>query len=212
MTEPDHPPRPPEPATGWQPWRPPPPPGSGWTGPAPQPTWAEPPQWGSTQPQGAAPPQGYWQAPPAQGNSVLAVIAGAVLLVMGILVGLIGLAFVILVAAGPELLAELDPSLGIPGAAIGAVLTVIAVVLLIFAALNVLAAIGVFLHKGWARWTGIVTGAIGLILGLLSLIGQAGAGGAADVLFVLLWLAAYGFVLVALSVGGEHFERRYPSR
>jgi hypothetical protein len=77
----------------------------------------------------------------------------------------------------------------------------------------VVGAVGVFVHKAWARWTGLVAAVIGLLFGALMLLGLTeGPTGGADVLIVLVWVAAYGFATYGLAAGGEHFRPRYPGR
>jgi len=90
----------------------------------------------------------------------------------------------------------------------------LAAILLIIGILEIIGSVGVFVHKGWARWLGIVLATIGLVIGFLVLIGTflPPAGGAGDVIFALLWLAAHRFVVAALAARGEHFQPAYPRR
>ena len=195
---------------GWQPWQPPPPPpGPGWTG--------TPTAWpgGPQQPQAQWPGQtpGYWQGPPQYVNSTLAIVGAVALLVMGVLLGLLGVALLAFAAGGEQLVEELDPTLDGFGGAIAAVIMVAAVVLILLTVLHFVSAVGVFAHKGWARWAAITTAIVGIVFGLLGLLGQVDAGlSAADLVVPLIWTAVYGFVVVAMALGSEHFSPRYPGR
>ena len=76
-----------------------------------------------------------------------------------------------------------------------------------------MSAIGIFIHKAWARWTGIVVGMIGALIGLLVITG--GLAPPEDVgmtVFGVIWVATHVLVLVGLALGGGHFEARprYP--
>jgi hypothetical protein len=134
-------------------------------------------------------------------------------MVMGVLLGLVGLAILAFAAGGQALIEELDPTMLGAGGAIAAVLMVIAIFVLLIAALHVGAALGVFLHRGWGRWAGITAAVIGLVLGVLMLLGQIDAGlTPVDLAIPVLWLAAYGVAVTGLATGGEHFTTRQPGR
>ena len=186
---------------GWQP------PANQWQAQQPGGAWApgaQPPWPPTTQPGWGG---GYW---PAQGqpygSSAVAVIGATVLLVIGALMLVIA-AFGLLVSlgGGPEVFEPTDPRIS-PQAMAGFVVVFFGLGL-IFALLHIVAAIGVYVHKPWARWLGIVISVIALLLGVLLLL-VAASGPAAAVLFVVLWLAAYGFSLVGLAAGGRHFARQ----
>jgi len=127
---------------------------------------------------------------------------------------LFGLLLLLLGAAGATFIEEIDPSLAGEGDAIAAVIVGAAAILLVIGILEMIASIGVFVHKGWARWVGIVVGTIGLVLGFLVLIGSflPPGGNSGDLVFSLLWLGAHGFVVAALAAAGEHFQPAYPRR
>lgn len=136
------------------------------------------------------------------------------LLIVGVLVGLIGLLLLVVGAGGAELLEYVDPSLGSEAGAVAAVILVFALVFIALGVAEIVSAIGVFVHKSWARWLGVALASIGVVLGLLLLVGTfAGGGGAGgDVVFAIVWLAAHGFAVAALAVAGDHFQPSFPRR
>ena len=152
--------------------------------------------------------------PQAQtGSSPLAVIAGVILLVVGVLMTLVGLLLLLVGAAGAAFLAEIDPSIATEADAIATLLVATAAILLVMGIVEIIGSIGIFVHKGWARWLGVVAGTIGLVLGFLVLISSflppANSG---DLILSLIWLAANGFIVAALAAAGEHFRPAYPRR
>lgn len=204
-------------------WQPPPPrnwtppPQQGWT-PQQQQGWAPPQQSGWNPPQqgwaqgypGQSP---YW-APPQYRSSPLAVIAGVLLIISGVLMTLIGLLLLVVGAGSASFIAEIDPIMADEAGAIAAVILAVAVIVLIVGILEIVGAIGVFIHKSWGRWAGIVTASVGLVLGLLLLIGTFAppAGSAGDSVIAIVWLGANGFIAAALAVAGDHFRPVYPPR
>lgn len=132
---------------------------------------------------------------------------------MGIIVGLFGLLFLAVAAAGQEIFEEIDANLPMTASSFSAILMVIATVLLVFALVQIIGAIGVFAHKGWGRWIGIVAAVIGVLLGILMLLGQLqGPGDAGSFVVVGVWLVAYIAAAYGLATGGQHFTRRYPGQ
>lgn len=155
-------------------------------------------------------PVGYYA--PQYGSSALATVAGVVLLILGLLVGLLSVFGLLVGVAGAAFIEEIDPTFSGAGGAFAAFFVILFGFLLVFAVLHVAAAIGVFAHRSWARWVGIILALLGLLFGGLGLIGVAAdpvtAGEGLIVFFI--WLTAYGFSLAALAAGGEHFAPRYP--
>lgn len=223
----------PPPPVGWiqqpqQTWTPPP--QQGWTPPQ-QPGWAAPqpdqtpPQqgWGPPQ-QGWGPSQQPWPsgypgqppywARPEHRSSPLAVIAAVALLISGALMTLFGLLLLVIGAGGAALLEAIEPSLSNEADAIAAVILIVAVLLIVVGILEIAGAIGVLVHKSWARWLGVAMASIGLVIGFLLLIGAfAPPGGSpGDVLLAIIWLGAHGFVVAALAVASDHFQPVYPPR
>jgi hypothetical protein len=190
---------------------------SAWTPPA-----APAQQWSNYQ-QGWSPTPGYGAAPyygqaADYGSSPLATISGVLLLVVGGIVLLLGVGILLMglfagLIAG-SFLESIDPSIAVGGGGLLALIAIFGLVILLIGILEVAAAIGIFIHKSWARWTGIVIGTIGLILGFFMLVGamfpRSPDGG--DLVFSLLWVAANGFIVAALAVANEHFQIAYPRR
>ena len=136
------------------------------------------------------------------------------MLVVGGLVTLIGVGVLFAgMVAGPFI-----ESFGsaFPGgdSSVTAMISVIGVVIAVIGILEIAAGIGVFVHQSWARWLGIVLATLGLLLGFFMLIGTMSdpVGGGADLVISLLWVATNGFVVAALAVAGEHFQRVSPGR
>ena len=209
-------------------WQPPPPHGPT---PPPQQTWTPPPQpnWTPPQPQGWAAPQPGWGPPqqpwhtgyggqppywaqPQYRSSPLAVVAAVMLLIFGVLTTLVGLLLLLVGAGAATFIAAVDPIMADEAGAIGAVILTVAAILLIVGLLVIGGAIGIFVHKSWARWIGLVVGSVGVVIGFLLLIGTfaSPAGGSGDALIAIIWLASHGFVVAALAVAGDHFQPVYP--
>ena len=156
---------------------------------------------------------GYWPITPEYGSSSLVTIAGVVLLILGALFTLGGVGFVLVASAGSAFVESLDPSFEDVGAAAAGVLMAMAIFILVIGVIEIVTSVGLFIHKGWARWTGIVISVIGIILGLLMVMfayeppADTGFAG-----FALVWTAAHAFVAAALAAGRVHFERGYARR
>jgi len=160
----------------------------------------------------------HWTPPPdagtsGYGNSTAAVIAGAVLLLFGGMVTL-GAAIALL---GSRMLDPLLPP-GPDGDFFGSVITAASAVFLVVGIVQIVSAIGIWRHRSWARFLGLILAALWLALGLLILIGSLGAretmplngttGDISDSIASSLGLIViYGFALLALLLGGKHFER-----
>lgn len=150
---------------------------------------------------------GFWPEP---GSSPIAVIAGTVLLIAGALMTLFGLILIAVGAGGGAYLDAAAEEAGMPGsgAALGTILVVMAVVVLALGVLQMIAAIGVFTHKEWARWLGIALATLGLLLGLLAVFGSVGQPTADVVSWIILtvWVGGYVAAVAGLAAGGEHFR------
>jgi hypothetical protein len=143
------------------------------------------------------------------GFSALAVIAGVLLVVIGSVVVLVGVGALFAgLVAGPFI-----DSFEVPGtgSAVAGLILLFALIVLAIGILELAAGIGVFVHKSWARWVGIVLAVIALIFGFFALIGamsDVSVDGASSVILIL-WVAANGFIVAALAVADEHFQRTY---
>jgi hypothetical protein len=218
---PPPPPAAPPPAPGW----PPPDVGSadaGWQATQPVPSsWPPPPA--SSQPPAAWPPPEAGWAPPASATaswpqaaarprtSILVVLAGIFLLVVGLLTS--GMGGILLLGSAlfsaAEGTSELETIVGgdLAGAFVG-MFAVVGLVTLLWGLFEMVGALGMFAHRGWGRAIGIVAGVLGLLLWGLSLLSALGSGAEAGSLaFTGILLAGYGLTVVALITGGEHFRR-----
>lgn len=170
-------------------WNQAPPAQSGWVQPQPQSGWN----------QGA----GYAIAPPRPGGVTF---AGIFLIVMGVLGLLVSLLLFLGGAAFGNLFNEIE---GL-GALVGGVLTVVAVIVLVWALLHLAGGIGALQGKGWGRATGIVVSVIAVILFLLGLLGSLGAVQmeGAGLGFNIAMVVLYGISAWSLMKAGPYFAAR----
>ncbi len=199
----------------------PPPPVTTQQAPAwpPPPVTAQPAQQAWPPPPATAQPaQQAWPPPPAAAypgavtagptTSVLVVLAGIFLLIVGILTfgfgSLFGLLGGLFAAASTS-----DSELAVFGP-VGSFIAGLAFVVVFWGILEIVASIGMFLHRGWGRAIGLVVGVVGLIFGVLALLGSVSSSDATTggIGFSLVFLAGYGLTVLALVTGGEHFRRR----
>jgi hypothetical protein len=168
--------------------------------------------------------QGYWEEPATSwGRSLLAILAGVILLVYGLFMGLLG-GWALVAAGTAEQIRDVLQQAGATPALIDAVqgvVTGVGVVLLVIGILHLLGAVGIWAHRGWGRAIGVVLGLLGTLLGIgmvISTLGpttigdttitgelnqqQGGLGGS------VIFLVSYLFVLLAMFVGRRHFRRR----
>ncbi|MGI8534252.1 MAG: hypothetical protein ACR2LP_05175 [Candidatus Limnocylindrales bacterium] len=159
--------------------------------PAPQPQAAQPPPYQQPsfqQPSYQQQPYPAYQQPPgaapvsawaAGGQEVVATRPHAHSLAVAlaaVFLGATGL-FWTLIAVGTLLFSSLLPQLGgtnIPQATRDILQSggiVFAVIMLIIGLPHLLAALGAPLHKGWARWLGVIVSVVGILLGALILAG-----------------------------------------
>jgi energy-coupling factor transporter transmembrane protein EcfT len=112
-------------------------------------------------------------------------------------------------AAGYDLLVDAEPSIMLIGPEIVTIIIVIAVVLLAAGAASLASAIGVFAHKSWGRWLGVVSSTIGVVVGLLILVvGLLPPEDSATQVIGVVWAAAHGLAAAGLAVGGRHFQEQ----
>ncbi len=234
----------PAPQQGWQ--QPTPPAGPAWgqpAQPAPQ-QWPQqvpqpaPQQWAQPAPQAApqqwpqqAPQPGWGQPAPAQagwvqpaqaqapGHSMLRVIVSALfMLAAGVLTLVPAAGFVI---GGNKLSDYLNTAQFASVAdAVGNALVVVGVVMGVWALLEILASLGMFMRRTWGRALGTIAGLFGGLFMSLVLLGSLSALNAADtvgatpgvsgvvlVAIVGAVFVGYWFTLIACISGGTHFRR-----
>lgn len=173
---------------------------SGWGQPAPTQGWVQPSQV---------------QAP---GHSMFRVIVAALfMLAAGVLTLLPAVGFVL---GGSKVSDYLNSQqFSNIGDAVGGALIAVGVVMLVWALLEILVSLGMFLRRTWGRALGTVVGLFGGLFMTLILVGSLGAlrevdtvgstgvGGAVFVAIVAGVFAGYWFTLLACITGGTHFRR-----
>lgn len=135
----------------------------------------------------------------------MVLLAGMVLLVLGLLLALTS----VVVLADQALFDSAVSQSGLR--ADTGVRNAMRVVLAIFALMGVLqmiAAVGIFLRKSWARYVGIALAIMGTLLGVIVLVDTLESGGGAVAVWLLI-AAGYAFSLFALIAGASHFSRGY---
>ncbi len=141
-------------------------------------------------------------------TSVLVVLAGIFLLIVGILTfgfgTLFGLLGGLVAAVGTS-----ETGFEVFGP-IGSLVAGLAFVVVFWGLLEIVASIGMFIHRGWGRALGLIVGVAGSVFGVLALLGSFSASDASagGIGFSLVLLAGYGLTVLALVTGGEHFRRR----
>lgn len=168
--------------------------------------------WGQPQPARTG-----WVMPASVGQgpgrvSGLVIVAALFLLLVGVLTALGGA----ILFLGGSLFGQIgttETGSGIFGA-IGGFIAGVAVVVIVWALLEILGAFGMLLRRGWGRAIGFVVGAIGamftglVLLASLGSLGNGDAGSAgAGVLVVLVVFLGYALTVFALVRGGGHFRR-----
>jgi hypothetical protein len=170
-----------------------------------QPAWGQQPTYWNA---GAATEYGY-------NTSILAIIAGVILLLWGLLWTLGGVALIAVSNATGLITDNLGQNLA---DSIHNVIVVVGAVVLIVGLLQLLSALGVWLHKSWARIIGILFGILGTLFGLAAVAGatqnrsglstSTTGNSMAGALAVLI---SYALVLVILIIAGGHFRRDRPA-
>jgi hypothetical protein len=163
-----------------------------------------------------APPAAAAVAVPATGQrTVLAAIAGVLLLLGGILGGLIGL---LVAVVGGTFFGSLGDFMEIPdiegasgGALIGGVVAFFGIIILIYSLVYLFAGIGVLRNRGWGRVMGLI---VGIISGLIWLSGltsadeiAAASGGQGSLVSTLIGFGIHAYIVVVLLF----FWRRKPA-
>jgi hypothetical protein len=158
--------------------------------------------------QAAPPPPVAWApAPPAAiaaagGRTGLAAAAGVLLIVLGILGGLAGLAVALIGGSFAATLGDLIEVPGLNGADAGAVfggvIAFVGVLILVYSLVYVFAGVGVLRNRGWGRVMGLVVGILsGLIwLGTVTTPDQPGV--QESIVGSLIALGIHVYIVVAL--------------
>ena len=136
-------------------------------------------------------------------GSITLIVLGALSLLGGVLFMLGGALF-----AGAEGSEALDVPPGLEGmaGAFAGMLIFIAILVLIYGALEIWAGINALGGRSWARITGIVLSVIGAALFIGGLLGATEEG--ANPVLNIIFIAAYLFVIYALATGGRWFGPR----
>jgi hypothetical protein len=131
-----------------------------------------------------------------------------VLLLFGALILLFGLLLLIVASAGYDFLVEVEPTLAELGDSVVSVFLVMGLILVTLGATGLAAAIGVFAHKNWGRWLGVVSASIGVLIGLfIVLIGIIPPVDVASQVFGLVSTVANALAAVGLAAGARHFQQ-----
>jgi hypothetical protein len=175
--------------------------------PQQQPAWGQQPTYWNA---GAATDYGY-------NTSILAIIAGVVLLLWGLLWTFGGIALIAVSNATGLITDNLGQNLA---DSIHNIIVVVGAVVLIIGLLQLRSALGVWLHKSWARILGILFGILGTLFGLAAVAGAAqnrnlsGISSNASgnsMAGALVVLVSYALILVILIIAGGHFRRDRPA-
>ena len=154
------------------------------------------------------PPVAYGRAP--YGTAGRVVFAGVVLFVFGLGEALGGAVGAVAAAALRKLFDQLlrNEGLRIEAASLTSLLTGVFVTVLVLGIVQMIVAGGVFAHRGWGRWLGIVLALIGTIVGAwLTYRVTAGDGRVASYVAPLAILIPYAVTLLALLFPADHFRR-----
>ena len=183
-------------------------------------SWSQPPAaWGTAA--GAS----YWTQADTEyrkGRSWLAIIAGLLLLFAGVISIVVAIGLLVVGTQGVSILDQVPNvttdqldlmrnNAGTITASGGAVLVV--------ALLELIAAVGIFGHRGWGRWLGVLLGIVGVLAGMAAIIAanQAASG---DVITLngstidtrdnmspsIGFLVFYAIIFFGLLLGGGHFR------
>ena len=144
--------------------------------------------------------------------SGLVIVAALFLLLVGVLTALGGAVLLL----GGNLLGQLgttDTGSGVFGA-LGGFIAGVAVVVIVWALLEIFGAFGMLFRRGWGRALGLIVGIIGAIFTGLALLASLGSLSSTDggstgtgVVVVLVVFVGYAVTVFALVRGGGHFRR-----
>jgi hypothetical protein len=140
---------------------------------------------------------------------VLVVLGAIFLLLIGILT--FGLGSILML--GGALIAGLSTTSDVEGlpivGAFAGLVTGLAFLIVFWGLLEVIASIGMFIHRGWGRVLGLIVAVVGALFTGLGLVASLGAADqtAGGIGVSLVLFAGYAFTVLALVVGAEHFRR-----
>jgi len=145
----------------------------------------------------------------------MAILAGIVLVIFGLIVTAVGAIAVI----GGETIGNLFGT-GAQGDALRSAVTIIAVIILVIGILHLLSGIFTFAHRSWARWVGVILGVLGVLFGIASVLGGTGPRTSTVIngqtvttdpqsalVTGVVILIAYAIVVLGLIMGGKHFRK-----
>ena len=160
-----------------------------------------------------AAPQPVWQppaAPPARSPRPGTVTAASIILiVIGSLVSLLGL----LVVLGGALIGTVGekPDLGVDlpcvTGAVGGIVAAIGLIVVLFGVLELMSGIFALLGRSWARILALVIAGLGALFALLGVVGSRSSDAGGPVINIVL-LVAYIFVIWALATAGRWYAER----
>lgn len=154
----------------------------------------------------APPPPVAWGAPPvavaaAGSRTTLAAIAGAGLIVLGVLGGLLGL---IIAVFGSSIVKQLDLNqygdfgdVNDPAAVVSGAVAFIGIIFVLYSLVYLIGGIGIVRSRGWGRVMGLIVGILSGLFWLASLSGG-GSGAGNSILFPLVLLLIHVYVVVVL--------------
>lgn len=155
----------------------------------------------------APPPPVAWAAPPVAvarsgGRTVLAAIAGAGLIVLGVLGGLLGLAVAVF---GSSVVRQLDlgqygdfGNINDPAAVISGAIAFVGIIVVLYSLVYLIGGIGIVRSRGWGRVIGLIVGILSGTFWLLSLSGGGASGAGNNLAFPLVMVAIHAYVVVVL--------------
>lgn len=155
----------------------------------------------------APPPPVAWGAPPVVvaakgGRTTLAAIAGAGLIVLGVLGALLGIAFAVL---GSSFVKQLDltqygdfGNVNDPAAIVSGAIAFVGIIVVVYSLVYLIGGIGIVRSRGWGRVMGLIVGILSGLFWLLSLTGGGSAGASGGIFFPLVMFAIHAYVVVVL--------------
>jgi uncharacterized membrane protein HdeD (DUF308 family) len=162
----------------------------------------------------------YAQTGPTYSTSAFAAFAGVLLLVFGLIDAVGGFWLFNQTDDLRQLVSDLARrNFSVSGTlldrnTLASILSPMPAIIAIFGVIEILTAVGIFAHKGWARALGVLGALLGLIASVagLSFTLALVPGVSVQLLGAIVVILGYAFILLALIAGGKHFRRRLPQR